>query len=67
MKHDFNHAVLIQFENIFSQTWLSLKSRNRLILTDKEILDFGGGISLLALPWPNSQVCNTGGYLRNAG
>lgn len=83
MKHDFNHKAetFDSPKNIFLANLVCQAVEKQIdLLSDKEILDFGGGTGLLTLPLAKQaksvnlapsqagQVCNIGGYFgENAG
>ena len=72
MKHDFNHKAetFDSPKNIFLANLVCQAFEKQIdFLSDKEILDFGGGTGLLTLaPSQAGQVCNIGGYFgENAG
>lgn len=59
MKHDFNHkAETFDFpKNIFLANLVCQAAEKQIdLLSDKEILDFGGDTGLLALPLAPSQA-----------
>lgn len=59
MKHDFNHKAEIfdSPKNIFLANLVCQAAEKQIdLLSDKEILDFGGGTGLLALPLAPSQA-----------
>lgn len=59
MKHDFNHKAetFHSPKNIFLANLVCQAAEKQIdLLSDKEILDFGGGTGLLALPLAPSQA-----------